>query len=532
MGAFDQINAAIDPSTIDDGLYDPSTDGGQDFSYGDASTVGMPDTSALQSSMGRMRGLAESYLGGIDPTKAFDQIKQSKINALRAARAAFEKPADEMNLPLMAFGAEMLRPTRSGRMGEAVANSVDHMIPLVQDQRQVEQARRSGMAELGAQEAALPGEDLYGRITAGTEALNKASDLDFKIQQLKQTGAWKFIDRQTRIRLADAANKTRLEAAQTMAGARESQALQQAVRQAQQSAQQDAQNLISQHYNIPPDQYNQWIVDRTQHILNTWGYKPEDYQGALTPGGAMQPGAQDAPQLSPDEQDLQQELEQEQPRGAPQQQQFVPPATTIPVAPIASPGDVGTTGKIDAPAGTPGSPWQRQNAQLSPGEAKDVDEADTMVNQTMLAEDALQQALALNDKAFSGDLAGAHAWIERQADWMVPGYNQSEGAKNTTMFRNLVNTQVVNNLKATFGGSGITEGERAYLENLQASIDKSPEERAMILKQGLKLLGARRKYSEWKAKQIREGNMRVQSYAEFLKNTNDPLYQSVTGSKP
>lgn len=111
------------------------------------------------------------------------------------------------------------------------------------------------------------------------------------------------------------------------------------------------------------------------------------------------------------------------------------------------------------------------------------------VNSMDIAVGSLNDALALNESARGGALADT-----RQLGGRVMGtiFGPSDTTVDTTEFENVIKTQVVENLKAAFGGNP-TEGERTYLEEVQAGIDKTPAERERLIKRGQKLLEDKKK---------------------------------------
>jgi len=531
-----------------EGYGDPATGYGLDINDPSA---WIPDTSSAQSALAKMRSLSESYLGGEDMGQAFDEIKQSKLNALRAARAAYQPPVDRSNLARLALGAAMMQPTISGHLSEGISNGIQAMLPWLAAQRNTEDYNRQGLAGISAQEAELPGDILSSRLTTGTDLLTKAQELEFKIRDLQQRGLWQQMSAAARLKAANIMAQARRDTANINQQGSNERRMQGLVQQAQTLAKQDAQNLIAMHYNLPADQYDKWVDDRTAHIMQSWGYKPEDYQGVFNVG--QQP--------NPAEAELQNELSQEavqrDPGGA------IPPSAAAPGASGPHPGDfhVPTGSTATPPAVKPqtaaappqpaaavatpdatiaaaenatgsGNDWSRAAAQLTPQEQKDVDTADENTNTLMMAEKGLNDALALNDKAWGGALAGAHAWVQRNLRGVVPGYHMSDEAVNTTNFQNIIDQQVLQNLKASFGSTGITEGERAFLRTVQGSVNLSPEERRPILERGKLFIAKRRQYNEWKSKAIRDGNYRNQSYAEYLKSINDPMYEQIVGKTP
>jgi len=552
MGAMQILT---NPPQDDDSIPDPQSyaedalAGGSD--YGDPGIAAfnvdtndpsawIPDTSQAESALARMRGLSESYLGGEDMGQAFDKIKQSKIAALRAARAAYEAPKNQSDLARLAFGAAMLQPTRTGRLSEGIGSGLSAMLPYIQNQRNVDAYNRAGLANLSSQEAEIPGDIMGERLTAGTDMLQKAQELEFKIQDLKQRGLWNQMSAAARIRAANIMAQARRYVANiNQVGSNQRKVLQ-LVQQAQTLAKQDAQNLIGMHYNLPADQYDAWIDKRTEAIMRGWGYDPQTYQNVLGPGGGA-PSNVDPAAAADLSQELSQEAVQRDPGGA------TPPSSTgANGSPAAAPSSAaGVVTPQPAPAATPdatvanaenaiagtGSQWSRQAATLTPQEQKDVDTADENTNTLMMAEKGIDDALALNDKAWGGALAGPTAWLDRNLRW-VPGYHMPQAAIDTTNYQNIIDQQVLQNLKASFGSTGITEGERAFLKTVQGSINLSPQERKPILERAKMFIAARRRYNEWKSAQVRQGTYRNMSYADFLKATNDPMYMQITGGKP
>lgn len=159
---------------------------------------------------------------------------------------------------------------------------------------------------------------------------------------------------------------------------------------------------------------------------------------------------------------------------------------------------VGPNGQVDfrTPTGT----QQVRPAQLSQGEKDAILESDKAVEAGNASIGALTKALELNDKAFSGATAEARAWADRN---VLPG---EWGGTATTELQNLISTQALNSLRAIFGGNP-TEGERKILLDLQASVNKSPEERKIILDNAL--AGAKARVEREKA---RGGAMRSGTY--------------------
>ena len=144
------------------------------------------------------------------------------------------------------------------------------------------------------------------------------------------------------------------------------------------------------------------------------------------------------------------------------------------------------------PAGKSGS------GNLSATAQKELFEAEDMVMAGDNVKSAIDSALALNDKAYSGYGAGERATLRSN----LPG--QSEGADATVQMNNIILGQALESLKTTFGGAP-TEGERAILVQLQASVDKTPAQRKAILEKAKELADKRINFNKKKASQLRSG---------------------------
>lgn len=132
--------------------------------------------------------------------------------------------------------------------------------------------------------------------------------------------------------------------------------------------------------------------------------------------------------------------------------------------------------------------------KLSATEQKEFYDAQDKVSAADGVIGALDDALAINDKAFSGVTAGTRAYMNR-----IPGVSAlipDEGANATTELDNIITGQALESLKVTFGAAP-TEGERKILLDLQASVDKTPAERKIIL-QRAKDAATRRQANEQK----------------------------------
>ena len=168
-------------------------------------------------------------------------------------------------------------------------------------------------------------------------------------------------------------------------------------------------------------------------------------------------------------------------------------------------------GKIAKDEGlTPGTPayiarvkaltGEGKGMTLSAQEQKELFEAEDIVNASKTAMLNLSKALEINPKAYSGFGAGARRTIARN----IPGVSGSEGVTSTTELENLVLTNGLDQLKATFGGNP-TEGERTILLEIQGSLSMNENERAAIWKRAISAAARRLKLNQDKMKSIREG---------------------------
>lgn len=126
-----------------------------------------------------------------------------------------------------------------------------------------------------------------------------------------------------------------------------------------------------------------------------------------------------------------------------------------------------------------GGSSQLRGPGLSNQEKDAILDSDKSVESAASVRNSLQQAMDLNKDAYSGASAEARAWIDRN---LLPG-EQKRGTA-TTEYKNIIDNQAVANLKNVFPGA-ISNDERKAFSELQASVNKSPEEREAILKRAI-----------------------------------------------
>jgi hypothetical protein len=146
----------------------------------------------------------------------------------------------------------------------------------------------------------------------------------------------------------------------------------------------------------------------------------------------------------------------------------------------------------------PQKPVSTRQGGLSATAQKELFEADDMVMAGENVQSAIDAALELNNKAYSGIGATERAVIRSN----LPG--QSEAADATVQMNNIILGQALESLKSTFGAAP-TEGERRILVDLQASVDKTPQQREAILTRAKEMAAKRVMFNRKKADALRSG---------------------------
>jgi len=108
---------------------------------------------------------------------------------------------------------------------------------------------------------------------------------------------------------------------------------------------------------------------------------------------------------------------------------------------------------------------------------------------------------SLNDRAGSGAMAGSQSWLARNDP---TGFFDDSKGEATTELQNVVLGQALSSLKSIFGAAP-TEGERKILVELQASIDKTPAERKIIIERAIALARKREAFNMDRATELRGG---------------------------
>lgn len=142
---------------------------------------------------------------------------------------------------------------------------------------------------------------------------------------------------------------------------------------------------------------------------------------------------------------------------------------------------------------------------LTAGDRKAVIEANEAAYAGTNVINSLEKALELNDEALSGFGAKSRAYAGS-----LFGHDASESA---LMLDNIVTSQALENLKATFGGMP-TEGERQILLEVQGSINQPPAIRKQIFERAMLAAKRRIQFNNQQAEGIRSGDIYQPGYTQ------------------
>lgn len=141
---------------------------------------------------------------------------------------------------------------------------------------------------------------------------------------------------------------------------------------------------------------------------------------------------------------------------------------------------------------------------LSQPEMKQIWDLEDQIGAAETSLDMLKQALKYSEISFGLDpKKNASEWAQYQLTQQRDPRNKKVIATNYLL--NLLSRQSLENLKATFGGAGITNEERAALDRLQGMSGASHEERALIINNTIKLLMKRMERNKTRMNRIYEG---------------------------
>lgn len=161
----------------------------------------------------------------------------------------------------------------------------------------------------------------------------------------------------------------------------------------------------------------------------------------------------------------------------------------------------------------------REDAQpLTATDKKAILEADEMVQSNQAGIDALKQAKELSKKAFAGPLAGQRGYA---ASFLGGSSDTGRAGTATTDLNNLVTTNALGQLKATFGGAP-TEGERKILLDIQGSASQPDAVRQKIYDRAIELASKRMDFNRKRADELRGG----QFYKPQGSMTRAPVQQT------
>lgn len=161
-----------------------------------------------------------------------------------------------------------------------------------------------------------------------------------------------------------------------------------------------------------------------------------------------------------------------------------------------------TQGGMEAIPGGPADPNNPLNTRkisgpnLSVTAQKEILEADEGVQSGQAVVAALDRALELNSKAYSGPMAETRGYAGSLVGM--------DDAVATEELKNLVTSQALDQLRATFGAMP-TEGERKILLEIQGSVNQSPEVRKRIYERAKAAAERRVEFARQKAAKLRSG---------------------------
>jgi hypothetical protein len=133
---------------------------------------------------------------------------------------------------------------------------------------------------------------------------------------------------------------------------------------------------------------------------------------------------------------------------------------------------------------------------LMAGDRKAVLDADDAVQAGQNVIGALDKAIELSGKAYTGPTAGARGYITSL--W------GNEAGAATEELSNIVQSQALENLKATFGAAP-SNGEREILMKIQGSANQAPEVREAIWKRAKQLAQRRIDFNRKQGTALRSG---------------------------
>lgn len=159
------------------------------------------------------------------------------------------------------------------------------------------------------------------------------------------------------------------------------------------------------------------------------------------------------------------------------------------------------TNQIKAASGTVGANGQPVR-KLSSTEQKRLFEISDQLSADKLVLGTLEQMLGLVNNSYSG--VGASGRAKGMSNIGLGGAK----ADNTVLYDNLATSQALAQLKATFGAAP-TEGERKILMDIQASANKTPQQKIAIIRTAVKAVRTRAAHRQAEKNGIQTGQYMV-----------------------
>lgn len=148
----------------------------------------------------------------------------------------------------------------------------------------------------------------------------------------------------------------------------------------------------------------------------------------------------------------------------------------------------------------------RMTETMSPTEIKLLIDTEDIIRTQDSAIGQLEQALQYSSLAFNNTAS-------EQAQYALTAERDPDNPRvvATRNLQNILSAQSMSQLKALFGGQGITDSERKALDALQGADAKSQKERDLIIQRGIEAARSRRKYNANRLEKIRSGGYRYRS---------------------
>jgi hypothetical protein len=139
-------------------------------------------------------------------------------------------------------------------------------------------------------------------------------------------------------------------------------------------------------------------------------------------------------------------------------------------------------------------------AQLSPKEEAALLASEDAVEAAKTVMLNANKALAVNKQAYEGFGAS----LRRDFGRNLPLVKSSEGVRASTKLENLVLTNILSNLKLTFGGAP-SDAENALMVKLEGSLSMTADEREDVIKQAITMAARKAAFHEKRIKAIKQG---------------------------